>query len=1187
LTIEKPKKQKKHGLWKVVKISFWLLLLLVLLVVLLVFGTNLYLQSNKQKVFAEVSWLNQGSLSFDQAYISLFKDFPNASIVLKNVQLVDSMYAEHQRPLLVAEEVFAQMSLQEWRDQSLTLQDFTFKGGSFNWYRDSLGYSNLQSIFTQQEKREMASWAKDFQIKKEQIQIHLIDFSIHIADILKTRNIQSHVRDLKADLHFGENELHASVDLDLNLSQLILQQTTGSFLDNADLSGLLNIELHPDWIKIAPCQLQVNDQQFLFDGEIARSSEVTSVLNLKNTKTQLSSVAPLLPKKIQKVLRPYEIKGPFYSDTKIHLIPGVPAQVDVKFDLVQNDLIIRGIPFQKAQLAGRFINRSRFNSLSKRREKGTVRLELKNVQTQHGSFQLASEDLLITSNPIDKAQIQSTVRVVGPASSISQWYQNDKFFFEEGVFTLNADIQGPLQDINQLLLESTADLSLQDLSILYQPAEVSIPIQSLELIKKSGDAQFTILSTTLSKNYDYRMEGGLKNLAALLVSFSKESASSNVAFVAKKLSWEDFISVFSKPPLQKASLLKDERAIKQSMKKTIRGIYNKFQPSLSIAVDTFEYFDRMEFFDISTGVHFENENLLVLEQTHFDLAQGSVDLNARLDISHPNETNFAIELHAQNINLAEVLPAFDFFNIGLLAEYDDLPNDFNLDIQMTGVIDDVKGLLPNSSKGSIAFKSEYHDNIVGSVTFEPFQQSGISEEMQTQINLKGSPHLFNDFFKNDKFFFQDTGRFQAQFNYIGSVSSFDRLLDESKIDFTMVDAAVYYKDVDVVFPLDNVEVYLQQDTINYNLYMTSELLKRELLITGDINNVSELLIGNTGKVLSSKVKAYSPIINLDHAVQIFETPPDTSPIKEQQIDTKMKKLIGSLLNRFHPSIQVDLDTMIINDKIQLTDLTTGCQLKDSTLLILEQTDFNFGASKIGLNAILNLGLLNEEPFESHITTENLDLENALYSFDHFGINSLKNAEQVEGNITFDLDFSGSLVDLRLLEEKTKANLNFNLKNLKLQGIKEITKIAKKLKVRRFFHQLEFAPISNQVTVDGSKINIPQMEIQSTDLNLFVEGYVNDAKHTSIWLSIPIDNILRLGQETVPEKRGYAATKRKIFVEIFTRKNGKLRTKVRLRKKKFYKQGGNLEQYKLDKKAHRAIRKKVKLERKKNRKNLEN
>ena len=1175
MTIEKPKKKKKRPLWKAVKISFWLLLLLVFLLVLFVFGTNLYLQSNKQKIFAEVSWLNQGSLSFDRAYISLYKNFPNASIVLKNVQLVDSMYAEHQRPVLVAEEIVAQWSLQDWRAKRFTLQDFTFKGGSFNWHKDSLGYSNLQSLFTKKEEQEAASWLDQIQVKKEEIQIHLIDFSIHVVDVLKTRDLQAKARDLKADLHFGENSLQAEVDLDLQVSQFIFQQKAGSFLDEAQLRGLVNIELDQDWIKIAPCQLQVNDQQFLFDGQIARDAEVISILNLKNKQTHLKSVLSLLPHKIKKVIAPYEVKGLFYSDTKIHLTPGVPAQVEVQFELANNDLIIQGIPFQKAQLSGKFINRSAFHKITRRREKGTVRLELKNLQTQYGLFQLASEDILITSNPIDKAQIQSKVHVAGPASSISQWYQNDKFFFEEGAFRLNAEVQGPLHDINQLLIESTADLSLKELSILYQPAEVSIPIESLELIKKSGDAKFTILSTTLSKNYDYRMDGGLKNLAALLVSFSKESASSNVALEAKILSWEDFISVFSKPPALKASLFKNERAIKQSMKKTIRGIYNKFQPSLSIAVDTFEYFDRMEFFNIKTGVHFENENVLVLEQTHFDLAQGSVNFNARLDISHPKETNFNIELQAQNINLAAVLPAFDFFNIGLLAEYDNLPNDFNLDIQMTGVIDDVKGLLPNSSKGVIQFKSEHHDNIVGTVSFEPLQAATTAQEMQTRIDLKGSPHLFNDFFKNDKFFFQDTGRFNAQFNYIGSVSSFDHLLDESKIDFTMVDAAVYYKEVDIVFPLDNVEVYLQQDTINYNLYMTSELLERELLITGDINNVSELLIGNTGKILSSKVKAYSPIINLEDAIQIFETPPDSSQVKEQQIDTKMKKLIGSLLNRFHPSIQVDLDTMIINDKIQLTDLTTGCQLKDSTLLILEQTDFNFGDSKIGLNAILDLGLLNEEPFESHITTENLDLAKALYSFDYFGINSLKNAEQVDGTISFDLDFSGSLVDLKLLEEKTKAQLDFNLQYLKLRGIKEITKIAKKLKVKRFFHQLEFAPINNQVTVKGSKIDIPQMEIQSTDLNLFVEGYVNDAKHTSIWLSIPIDNILRLGQETVPEKRGYAATKGKIFVEIFTRKNGKIRTKVRLRKKKFYKQGGNLEQYKLDKKAHRAIRKMAK------------
>jgi len=135
-------------------------------------------------------------------------------------------------------------------------------------------------------------------------------------------------------------------------------------------------------------------------------------------------------------------------------------------------------------------------------------------------------------------------------------------------------------------------------------------------------------------------------------------------------------------------------------------------------------------------------------------------------------------------------------------------------------------------------------------------------------------------------------------------------------------------------------------------------------------------------------------------------------------------------------------------------------------------------------------------------------------------------------------------------------------------------IAAKLLSSQYLNELKFAPITNVVNIKGSRINIPQMEVQSTGLNFFVEGHVDNKNKTNVWLSIPFGNLKRTERDTVPLKRSYAASRRKMFLEI-TNDEGDLKTKFRVSKRKYYKQRGILDQFKKDKKRWKSERKALK------------
>jgi len=67
----------------------------------------------------------------------------------------------------------------------------------------------------------------------------------------------------------------------------------------------------------------------------------------------------------------------------------------------------------------------------------------------------------------------------------------------------------------------------------------------LDLDKRVGDAYFTIINNTLGKNRFINIDGGLKNLPALLVELAEEQANSEIHIEASKLSWSDFLKPLS------------------------------------------------------------------------------------------------------------------------------------------------------------------------------------------------------------------------------------------------------------------------------------------------------------------------------------------------------------------------------------------------------------------------------------------------------------------------------------------------------------------------------------------------------------------------------------------------------------------------------------------------------------------
>ncbi|MGB1243444.1 MAG: AsmA-like C-terminal region-containing protein, partial [Chitinophagales bacterium] len=586
-----------------------------------------------------------------------------------------------------------------------------------------------------------------------------------------------------------------------------------------------------------------------------------------------------------------------------------------------------------------------------------------------------------------------------------------------------------------------------------------------------------------------------------------------------------------------------------------------------------------------TGIHFEGKDILVLEKTSFKYAEGNVDFAARLDIGKEGTTPFEFELHTENINLQKLLPSVNYFGIKLLQNLDVDYENIDIDILLKGVVDDVKGLIPNTAIGELTFENKF---VKGKVNFHPEAKMEGEPVIRTKLNLEGNPHVFNDFFKTEDFFFEN-GVFRVQFDYEGEVINFEDLLNKASASFSLEKSEVYYKAADVRFPLTHVYLDLRENKGNFRFFMRSDSLREELQFMGNINNISELILGNTGKPFHTTAAIYSPKLTWKNFKGFFASSPtslDTANIQKTEkkgmsINAGMKRAVKGILNTFNPKLRIQIDNFEYSDKLAVRDLKAGVGLVNSSILEVYNTGFKFHDGSVNLRGQLNLEDSEDTSFSANFDTKDLDVAALLESLDYLSIKALEETENLKGRITMNLDLEGVIggEQQSLILEKTKGVLDFELNNVEIKGLKIIDKIAEKVKKRKRFKEVIFAPISNRITINGTSLDIPLMEIESNALNLFIEGRVSPPDSTNIWISIPVKNLRKPKKDAFIVRQGYNSTKNKVFLEVKPNEEGKHKMYFRFKKKKFYEERGIPEQYKKDKRENRKIYKKLKKEKK--------
>jgi hypothetical protein len=140
-------------------------------------------------------------------------------------------------------------------------------------------------------------------------------------------------------------------------------------------------------------------------------------------------------------------------------------------------------------------------------------------------------------------------------------------------------------------------------------------------------------------------------------------------------------------------------------------------------------------------------------------------------------------------------------------------------------------------------------------------------------------------------------------------------------------------------------------------------------------------------------------------------------------------------------------------------------------------------------------------------------------------------------VSFTLDNSGSI-----LPGSIKGIVDFSLKNGSLVNYEPLLNIKKSFLKNRDLSNIRFAELKNKLEVNGSKITINKMEIQSSAITMFVEGLYDMKKvESDITIQVPIKSLKEKDSSFIPKNVGLDGKKgTSVYLEGKNDKTGKVK-----------------------------------------------
>ena len=299
-----------------------------------------------------------------------------------------------------------------------------------------------------------------------------------------------------------------------------------------------------------------------------------------------------------------------------------------------------------------------------------------------------------------------------------------------------------------------------------------------------------------------------------------------------------------------------------------------------------------------------------------------------------------------------------------------------------------------------------------------------------------------------------------------------------------------------------------------------------LVMNGTMRNFLNLYYNDPAKIVLDW-SIHSPRIDLNEFLSFLSTrrskatgdmtgKPKTSGM------TRLSKQLDNVLAACSVHMQLQVDNLYYKD-FTADNIDADLQLAQSGIQLSNISINNAGGKVTAHGNIDQRGPVNR--FHIAAVIDNVHVQEFFSSFQNFGQTAIT-AKNLQGKLFAKVDVTGSITDSgKLLPKSFDGKVDFDLRDGALINFAPFEKVGKYIFRNRNLSDVTFADLSNTLDVNGDKIIINPMLIESSAINLKVGGVYALSKGTDINIDVPLRNpkkdepLIDDGQKTARDMKG--------------------------------------------------------------------
>lgn len=694
--------------FKIIGIFFLSLFALMLVSAI---GLRIYFEKNKTEIVKKINTqINDnilGEAKIGDIGYKFLVGFPNFTVVLKDVELKDSLFAIHKRPVLKAGEIEVRLNVLSLLKKEVNIHKIVINNATIDLFKDKNGVSN-STIFKPKKKEPKKESSTTTSI--DEVVLKNVTFISENQKGNKLFHFQ--IESLKSKIEYTDEGWKTKVNLKTFAKSLAFNVLRGSFVKDKSIEGKLAVDFSSEknLISVVTEDFEIGGDPFTIKAHF-NIGKGNSLFDIDiRTKILWNNASNLLANNISSKLNKFALKVPLAASCVIKGDMSVVGDPEIVVNAVIKDDELKTSygAVKNCSFNGKFTNNYK-NGLGCNDANSAIIITDFKGEYKEIPLEIPSAIINNLEKPVATGKFNSEYDVVKLKNLI-----NENFIkFSAGTAKVNLDFKVDIVDLRLNKPRFTGAIAIKDASFYYRPKNVTFQ-------KTNIDLQFT-QEALLIKQIKYQrkqnivfLEGRVDNFLNLyydapekmIVNWKIYSPYLDVKQIVNVLSYHDK-STPTKRKTQSHSQSSDQ----------FQNVFSKSQVNLDLAVDKMA-FNKMLANNFKINIKMINGGLYVKN----GLIQGRNGSSLRFDaqlIPKNGLMHFKSNLKLNEGNISNFLASFNNFGIKSFGP-NNIKGKLSLSASLLGVLNANNELNKKSIIGNVNFQVK--DGAL--INFQPIQKIG-------------------------------------------------------------------------------------------------------------------------------------------------------------------------------------------------------------------------------------------------------------------------------------------------------------------------------------------------------------------------------------------------------------------------------------------------------------------------------